>query len=342
MGAETKIEWCDHTFNPWRGCSKVHTGCTNCYAEKNAKRNPRIFGEWGDNGTRVVASEAMWREPLKWDRDAAAAGERRRVFCASLADVFEDRPELESPRWRLFRLIQATPHLDWLLLTKRPAFAAKWLSEFWAKGGMEPIEPLPNVWIGASVSDQKTADEMIPALLRVPAAVRFLSVEPLVGPVDLDLAMGSDHSCRQCGFEPLEGAEGYKDIHGDRAECVVCKMPFPMPRINWVICGGESGPKARPCDVAWIRAIVQQCAAASVPCFVKQLGANVISRNDAGWSGDEPHEWPDGVEYDENIHGYRDSDFQGSDVRVRLSAKGGDMNEWPEDLRVREFPAVRA
>src|SRR5262245_49606753 len=118
----SKIQWTDHTFNVWRGCEKVSPGCAHCYAETMSRRNPAVLGEWGKHGTRVIASEAMWREPLKWDRQARAAGVRKRVFCASLADVFEDRPELVAPRERLFRLIEDTPNLDWQLLTKRPEF----------------------------------------------------------------------------------------------------------------------------------------------------------------------------------------------------------------------------
>jgi len=120
MGQDSKIEWTHHTFNPWRGCTKVSPGCTNCYAETLSHRNPKVLGVWGDKGTRVVASDSMWREPIKWDREAREAGERRRVFCASLADVFEDREELDEPRFRLLRLIASTTNLDWLLLTKRP------------------------------------------------------------------------------------------------------------------------------------------------------------------------------------------------------------------------------
>ena len=128
MGAESKIEWTDHTFNPWWGCEKVSPGCAHCYADAFAKRlghgttRPKL---WGPGSERKVASEAMWREPIKWNRSAEKAGKRARVFCASMADVFEDRPDLLVPRARLFRLVAATPHLDWLLLTKRPENAAR-------------------------------------------------------------------------------------------------------------------------------------------------------------------------------------------------------------------------
>src|SRR5690349_6943095 len=120
MGRDSAIEWTHHTFNPWRGCTKVSAGCAHCYAETWSKRNPKALGIWGDGGTRVIAAEAYWRQPLKWNAAAKAAGERHRVFCASLADVFEDRPELVESRERLLDVIYKTPDLDWLLLTKRP------------------------------------------------------------------------------------------------------------------------------------------------------------------------------------------------------------------------------
>lgn len=128
MAENSKIEWTTHTFNPWRGCTKVSEGCRNCYAETMSGRNPKVLGVWGPSGTRVVASEAMWREPLKWNADAAKRGVHARVFCASLADVFEGPetmpadawPKVRAARVRLFHLMNATPHLDWLLLTKRP------------------------------------------------------------------------------------------------------------------------------------------------------------------------------------------------------------------------------
>lgn len=274
MGQQTGIEWCSHTFNPWRGCTKVSPGCTHCYAETLSKRNPKVLGEWGPDGTRVIASESMWKQPLKWDRAAEQAGERRRVFCASLADVFEDRKELNGPRERLFFLIEQTPHLDWLLLTKRPDFAHYWMCEHYATPSN-----LPNIWMGVSVEDQERANERIPELLRIPAAVRFLSVEPLLAPVDL--------TARAC---------------------------FAF---DWVIIGGESGPGARPCHTEWIRSIRDQCRGAGVACFVKQLGSN--SQN---WV--LPGVAPIVVD-DRHCTKFRDK-------------KGGNWSEWPEDLRVREFP----
>lgn len=316
MATNSKIEWTHHTFNPWRGCTKVSDGCKNCYAETMSKRNPRVLGIWGDNGTRVVASESMWREPVKWNAQAAAIQEmwehsegpkgdrpeRPRVFCASLADVCEDRHDLIEPRIRLKRLIESTPHLEWLLLTKRPEQFLRLFygPEWWPK----------NIWVGTSCENQQTADERIPHLLRVPAAVRFLSCEPLLGPIDLQ-------SSRAFG-----GADGH-DVRQTGGGSV-----------RWVIAGGESGSAARPCNIDWIRAIRDQCKAAGVACFVKQLGARIVTRND------RCTEWPregDGmIDLEPDVQR-----FQGEDFLFRLNdPKGGDMAEWPDDLRVRELPLV--
>lgn len=257
MGKNTKIEWCDHTWNPWRGCSKVSAGCANCYAETLSHRNPAVLGVWGDDGTRVVASESMWRQPLRWNAQAAhqvamaqkygwEIPPRPRVFCASLADVFEDRPELEEPRERLFNLIYETKNLDWLLLTKRPDFANRWIGGLSGAGLAEFPSLYPNVWFGTSVENQQTADERIPHLLRCPAAVHFLSIEPLLGPVDL-----LRHLNRR--------------IQGE--------LRTELQSISWVIVGGESGPRARPMDPAWARSLRDQCQAAGVPFFFKQGSA---------------------------------------------------------------------
>lgn len=245
MGDTTAISWCDHTFNPWIGCARVSPGCLHCYAETYDQR--WSDGEhWGKQGSRRVTSDANWRKPLKWDREAAEAGVRRRVFCASLADVFEDRPDLVEPRERLWTLIAETPNLDWLLLTKRPENFAGMLPWMTA-GGCHADEgptfnPWPNVWLGTSVEDQQRADERIPPLLDTPAAVRFLSMEPLLGPVTLNA-----HQLVDTG---------------------------PWPAIHWVIVGGESGGNhARPMHTDWARDIRDQCVAAGVPLHFKQWGS---------------------------------------------------------------------
>jgi protein gp37 len=275
MAENSKIEWTAHTFNPWRGCTKVSAGCANCYAETMSKRNPATLGVWGDAGTRVVASEAMWKQPLKWNQtaicgkcghseilgsdDCRHCGEnfhpqiRPRVFCSSLADVFEDRPELRAPRQRLFHLIDDTPNLDWLLLTKRPEYVIglqpyKWDMCGWPK----------NVWLGTTVENQEQANRRIPELLKVPAAVRFLSVEPMLGPVDLTSIQFLNYHGNMEEWDAL-------DLHGVQTGNTAT--------IQWVICGGESGPYARPMHLDWARDLRLQCQLAGVPFFMKQGSA---------------------------------------------------------------------
>lgn len=214
MSQNSKIEWTDHTFNPWWGCAKVSPACKNCYAERLADRFGK--GEWTPDGARAAASEATWATPQKWNRDAAKTGVRARVFCASMADVFEDRADLDPLRERLWALITATPHLDWLLLTKRPDVMACWAE----------THPWPvNAWAGATVEDQRRADERIPALLRVPARVRFLSCEPLLGGLDLDPS--GIHWVIAGG----ESGPGARPSHPDwfrslRDQCTAADVPF--------------------------------------------------------------------------------------------------------------------
>lgn len=287
MGEHSKIQWTTHTFNPWVGCAKVSDACRNCYAEVNRFVTiQRSKGRelWGPKGDRHVTSDANWRKPLAWDRAAAAAGERHRVFCASLSDVFEDRADLRSPRARLHALIRDTPNLNWLLLTKRPEHAARLWSDahYDAFNGADSLGLVwpDNVWLGASYDDR--GPERADALREIPARVRFLSVEPLVA-------------------DP-----GVLDLRG----------------IHWVIGGGE-GEGARPCDIAWLRSLRDQCRAASVPYFNKQLGA-------------APYEYViEARGYDEN--GNEEDDGRRVHLTLR-DPKGGDPSEWPADLRVRELP----
>ncbi len=358
---ESSIQWTHFTFNPWLGCAKAHTGCTHCYAEKHQAVAMRQGGrvQWGEvwqGGQRVVTADSTWAKPLTWARQAAREGVRKRVFCASLADVLEVpdyppfaqlttesrarvnevRQRLDEARARLWNLIRETAHicqgcerphatsadvggrtarladlasvgaacegsagrcvntgsggLDWLLLTKRP--------ENWA---IVPADVRPLVWLGTSISDQETADEWVPRLLDAPdVRLRFLSVEPLTGPVDLWAFLTS----------PL------------REQSVAALGSPPMPGIDWVIVGGESGPKARPCRVEWVRDIVRQCREAGVPCFVKQLGARVIDTPPG------PRSLVDAAV--QQSGGWR---------RLLEDSHGGDMAEWPEDLRVREVPS---
>jgi protein gp37 len=201
MAENSKIEWTDHTFNPWIGCTKVSPGCDHCYAESMAKRYGWVT--WGPHGERKRTSVANWRKPLQWAKAARGTGKRPRVFCASLADVFDNQVPTE---WRsdLFTLIASTPELDWLLLTKRPQNLAK----------MFPVGPWDNIWLGTTAEDQKHYDERWPILAKqrnVP--VRFISYEPAIGPMDLfSTAIVLDHPAKMfpdwiiCGGESGPGA----------------------------------------------------------------------------------------------------------------------------------------
>ena len=345
MGANTKIQWAHHTFNPWRGCTKVAAGCANCYAESQAKRNPGTLGVWGPDGSRVVAAEAMWRQPVKWNRDVETTVEiwkddRPRVFCGSMCDVFDDwrgvvvdrngnpipcvdadepgsarkLQRLSHVRLRLFDLIDQTDELTWLLLTKRIENARNMIPikhgrRDAIKDGKANVEAWrrENVWLGVSIACQEDADRNVPELLKCRdlAAKLFLSIEPLVGPVDISRWLGPQSE-------------------GQWMNVVECGHRSSEYGINWVIVGGESGTNARPCDVAWIRSIVKQCRAAGVPVFVKQLGAVPECRCDEGG-------WQRAADGTCNDNSCR---------RVKLlDPKGGDPAEWTEDLRVREVPS---
>ncbi|HET9893770.1 MAG TPA: DUF5131 family protein [Streptosporangiaceae bacterium] len=256
MGDVTKIGWCHHTFNGWIGCAPISAGCRFCYANIQSQRWRPGNDEWRRNGTRRVTSEATWRKPYKWNRDAEAAGERRRVFASSLADVFEDRRDLDEPRARLFEeVIPATPWLDWLFLTKRTDTDHPGLIPSLVPWGDDwPT----NVWLGASVENQRSADLRIPELLKILAKILFLSVEPLISPVDLNpyVPLGCD-----CGVPA-----SFLGHHED--SCMLVRAA-----VNWVIVGGESGPKRREMDVSWLRTVADQAVAADVPVFVKQDSA---------------------------------------------------------------------
>jgi protein gp37 len=236
MGETTGIAWTDHTFNPWWGCERVSDGCQHCYAETFAKR----YGHevWGKNNGRRFFGEKHWQEPRRWNRLAEFDGVRRRTFCASMADVFEDRDELVDERGRLWILIAETPWLDWQLLTKRPQNVR----------GMVPAEWLKdwpgNVWLGTTVEHQAGAEARIGELLATPASVRFLSCEPLLGPIDFDACTAWHPSVNDIF---LEG-------------------------IHWVIVGGESGNNYRPLDLEHARSIRDQCERAGVAFFFKQVG----------------------------------------------------------------------
>jgi protein gp37 len=225
MGENSKIEWTVHTFNPWIGCQKVSPGCDRCYAEAMMDhRYGRV--QWGPHGERKRTSEVNWRKPLQWAKQARAAGNRPRVFCASLADVFDNRAPTE---WRddLWQLIRQTPELDWLLLTKRPQNIGAMLPVDWRDG------PYPNIWLGTTAENQEQYGLRFHRhLYDIPAAVRFVSYEPALGP----LVIAGEYD-----------------------------------RPDWIICGGESGPGARLMDPEWARSLRDQCKHDGIAFFMKQM-----------------------------------------------------------------------
>ncbi len=283
MSENTKIEWCDHTFNPWEGCQKVGPGCDNCYAET---RNARFAGgaaiNWGPGAPRRRTSASNWELPKRWNAQAEAFmnqhGRRQRVFCASLGDWADNAVPIE---WLvdMLEMVRLTPNLDWLLLTKRigivsqrlqqanafilgnwPSIDAKPLSQ-WLTNWLEDDCPPANVWLGTTITSQPEADRDITKLLAVPAAKRFLSMEPLLGPVDLDTIHNTNFGEGQPYLHPLIGR--VSDGHGDSCNA---------PSIDWVIVGGESGPGARPMHPDWASSLRDQCVAAGVPFLFKQWG----------------------------------------------------------------------
>lgn len=323
MGVNSKIEWTDHTFSPWTGCTKVSPACDHCYAEGWAKRSGHV--KWGSGQPRRRTSDANWRMPLKWNREAERTGVRPRVFCASLADVFDNAVD---PQWRadLFALIAATPNLDWLLLTKRIGNVRGMLAEL--AHGNDPdlslldMMPPPNVWLGATVVNQEEADRDIPKLLAVPAAKRFLSIEPLLGTVDLGLC--------DCDKGSVAGPGGAGGV-----TCPKCSGTGGRT-LDWVIVGGESGPGARPMHPDWARSIRDQCAAAGVPFLFKQWGEWLPGQND-------PHPYSKG----RRVAHHQDGSWGASNTKVNASnyvAWGesgilhrGSLIEAPPALRVQAW-----
>lgn len=268
MGENTAIAWCDHTFNTHWGCERVSPGCQNCYAETFAKRTGNDV--WGKNNGRRFFGDKHWNEPVRWDRAAEKAGRPALVFCASMGDVFEDRRDLDVVRERLWELIAYTPHLIWQLLTKRPQNVRRLAPDGWFDG--EPGAWPEQVWIGTTVEDQERAYERIPHLLNIPAQVRFLSCEPLLGSVDLSPWLATVEPCPTCEGSmsvPVPGGgmacpDCLDDISGQGARTT--------QEVQWVIVGGESGPKHRPMDLAHAQTIVLNCKDWGVPVFFKQVG----------------------------------------------------------------------
>ena len=321
----SNIEWTDTTWNPVVGCTPVSPGCLNCYAaqlagtrlanipsqrESYAGLTVLRDGRQVFNGSVRCLPERL-AEPLKWRKP-------RMVFVNSMSDLFHEAVPFEFID-RVFAVMALCPQHTFQVLTKRPERMAEYMTDIgthervqiaaqpYCKGREFDLRtwPLPNVWLGTSVEDQARADLRIPHLLRCPAAVRFLSCEPLLGPVDLSAFFGGK----------------YVGLPGDVVH------PNYNFGIHWCIIGGESGPNARPCDVAWIRSIVRRCRDAGVPVFVKQLGAWPRELSAGNPPAPMPWVWDDGGEQIERWYKPRDR-------------KGGEPSEWPEDLRVRQWPGA--
>ena len=268
MGENSKIEWCDHTFNPAIGCMKVSDGCKFCYAE--AEQDKR-FGraEWGPKTRRVRTSPDNWRKPDTWNRKAKADGVIRSVFCASLSDVGEDHPDWVEPRRDLVAMIERTPNLRWLLLTKRIESFMSVMQNAMTVNVEDWFASMGDrVWVGTSIENQDAANERIPEILKMPKWItKFLSMEPLLGPVNSYVTSTFE------GFDVVtDYLRGTISIDG--------QAHVPCNKVNWVIVGGESGTHARPMHPDWVRSIRNECVDAGTPFLFKQWGELAYSGTD--------------------------------------------------------------
>lgn len=317
MSANSKIEWTDHTFNPWIGCTKVSPACDHCYAERSTpSRTLKVA--WGAGQPRHRTSADNWDLPVRWNKQTDAfmtkQGRRQRVFCASLADVFDNEVPDE---WRaeLFDLIDATPNLDWLLLTKRIGNVPDMMRRILRPGTLPP-----HVWLGATICNQPEADRDITKLLAVDARVRFLSLEPLLGPMDLtNIPLGGGHGHHEA--DPIITGNPLK--RADRED----------PAVHWVIVGGESGPQARPMHPEWARSLRDQCVDAGVPFFFKQWGEWLPLSHQTGGADPEQrqcHLWPDGRAYDGEREEMTPACAQLSRVGKKAAGRELDGRTWDE------------
>lgn len=311
MSDQSHIQWCDATWNTITGCTRVSDGCLKCYIDRTPpfRMAHRKFDSPGIGGkTGVIVHPDRILLPLAWRKP-------RRIFVNSLSDLFHDEVPTEHIA-QVFAIAALTRRHTYQILTKRPArmrsllasetfqrqvlveaHRLKWAENdppavAWNPGTLKLSQwPLPNVWLGVSVESQKWADIRIPQLLDTPAAVRFLSCEPLLGPIDLfgDVHAGHD-------WETDFGRPVCLTCTGDGPAVEYFRREHAIPGLGWAIVGGESGPGARPMDLNWAMDLVIQCSAASVPVFVKQLGS-VWARESgaADRKGGDPVEWPLGL-----------------------------------------------
>jgi protein gp37 len=307
VGDRTAIEWCDATFNPWWGCVEVSPGCDHCYARTDAKRYGHAV--WGKDQERRFFRDKHWDEPMRWDRRARRDGRRWRVFCASMADVLEERDDqvgryLDQERQRLWALIAMTEATDWLLLTKRPQNYARLVPP--------DILALPHVWPGTTVESSAYLWRLEHLLRLECAGPAWLSYEPALEGLELGPYLPSPDGFCVDYTDPDRGRRHLDD--DGRA-------------LEWVLIGGESGPGARPFDINWARTVMAQCRSGGVPIFVKQLGARPYSMSE------EPRFRAKLLSPETPAEAARW--YPTNPMRDR---KGGDPAEWPEDLRVREYP----
>lgn len=245
MAETSKIEWTDATFNPWIGCTKCSPGCENCYAERDfGPKSRHPMGGWGADEPRHWTSEANWKKPLAWNRKCERENRRMTVFCGSICDIAD--PEV-SQIWfsDVIRLVLKTPNLNWLFLTKRPEELKRRLDDFY-KYSLEYRFVIPNLWLGVTACNQEETKKVW-TLLKTPAAGRFVSIEPMLGPIDLNK------------FELLCKAWSRR-------------RPTLGTYLDWVICGGETGPKARPLHPDNVASLRDQCQSTETPFFFKQWG----------------------------------------------------------------------
>ena len=347
MGQQTAIGYVDHTWTGIRGCKHAtlpngtpHSGCDNCFAEAQAKRNPATLGTWGEGGTRVRGADSYWKLPGKWDEQHARDGTKGRLLW-DLGDLFEgwqglihdhkgdrllnnghdqiyhvtpgyhplgkERPlTMDDCRRDVFDLIDQTPNLIWMVPTKRPWNVRRtWIPvtdprpDDIGGDGQTQYEYRDNVWLGVSVSDQHTWDVLVAELAKLShlSPCLWVSIEPLLGPINMRLE-----------------------------DCYCPEDHYPLAeRLGGIVIGGESGSRARGCDVAWIRRLVRQAEAADVPCYVKQLGAKPFERQG------NISNWPTGTRVE----------FDNDDTIIRIDLKhkkGADTAEWPDDLKVQQVP----
>lgn len=329
MSERSSIEWTDATWNPIRGvkgkwsCVKVSPGCANCYAERMNVRFRGPAYKAGADDLRL--DEKVLTEPLRWKKP-------RRVFVCSMTDLFERRVHTD---WigRAFTVMAQARRQQFQVLTKHPRRMSEALTSAHFISEADGRMPLSNVWLGISAEDQKHLDERAPWLQHIPAAIRFLSLEPLLGPIDLGPLFGREpgYDWRPCCCAEIDPAD---------RPCMVCENRQEYGResgIGWVIVGGESGPGARPMELAWARAIVRECKAAAVPVFVKQLGAWI--KGPVRSLRPNLYRLTDGRRFSPPIIGASSGRCPYEyDAFSLFDSKGGDPTEWPKDLRVREWP----